>query len=119
MKSAVVLGLRPDIPGRAFDMERNMSRILVLTAASFCLIVTLTVQGQEQGRQGGGRGQQAVALPDGAGKEMVQGMCAACHNLNTVTNSTGFTQERWKDLISTMMRLPEAQQATITQYLAT
>jgi len=95
-----------------------MSRILVLTAALFCLIVTMTVQGQEQGRQGGGRGQQAVALPDGPGKEMVQGMCASCHNLNTVTNSTGYTQERWKDLISTMVRLPDAQQATMTQYLA-
>ena len=95
-----------------------MSRILVLTAAVFCLVVSMTVQGQER-RQGGGRGQQAVALPDGPGKEMVQGMCAACHNLNTVTNSTGYTQERWKDLISTMMRLPDAQLATMTQYLAT
>ena len=96
-----------------------MSRILVLTGALFCLIVTMTVQGQERGRQGGGRGQQAVALPDGPGREMVQGMCAACHNLNTVINSTGYTQERWKDLISTMVRLPDAQQATMTQYLAT
>jgi virginiamycin B lyase len=97
-----------------------MSRILVLTAASFCLIVTMTVQGQEGGRQGGGgRGQQAVVLPDGPGKEMVQGMCASCHNLNTVTNSTGYTQERWKDLIGTMVRLPDAPLATMTQYLAT
>ena len=64
-----------------------MSRIstLVLTAAVFCLVVTVAVQGQGQGRQGGGRGQQAVALPDGAGKDMVQGLCAACHNLNMIT----------------------------------
>jgi virginiamycin B lyase len=96
-----------------------MSRFFVLTAALLCLIVTMTVQGQE-GREGVGRGRgQAVTLPDGPGKEMVQGMCASCHNLNTVTNSTGYTQERWEDLVSTMVRLPEAQQTTLTQYLAT
>src|SRR5919108_4314635 len=75
--------IRPRHPRSDCDMEQNMSRIFVLTAALLCLIVTITVQGQE-GRQAGGRG-QAVMLPDGPGKEMVQGMCASCHNLNTVT----------------------------------
>ncbi len=102
-----------------------MSRLssLILTAALFCLVVTVAVHGQGEGRQGegrqGGRGQQAVVLPDGDGKGMVQGLCAACHNLNTVTNSTGYTQERWQDLISTMVNVPEPQRSTMTQYLAT
>jgi virginiamycin B lyase len=96
-----------------------MSRIstFVLTAALICLVVT--VAGQGQGRQGGGRGQQAAALPDGPGKEMVQGLCSSCHGVNMITGSTGYTQERWQDLISTMVKLPDAQRATITQYLAT
>jgi virginiamycin B lyase len=92
---------------------------LVLTAAVFGLVVTVAVQGQEQGRRGGGRGQQAVALPDGPGKDMVQGLCAACHNLNTVTGSTGYTEARWQDLISTMVNVPEPQRSTINKYLAT
>ena len=31
-------------------------------------------------------------------------MCGACHGVNMITGSTGYTQERWKDLISTMMQ---------------
>ena len=97
-----------------------MSRMssLVLTAAVFCLVVTSAVHGQGQGRQGGGRG-QAVALPDGPGKAMVQGLCATCHGVNMITGSTGYTHERWADLISTMVKLPDPQGTTITQYLAT
>jgi virginiamycin B lyase len=97
-----------------------MSRIssLLLTVALIGA-VAVAVHAQGQGRQGGGRGQQAVVLPDGPGKEMVQGMCASCHNLNTVTGSTGYTQERWADLIGTMVKLPDAQRTTMTQYLAT
>ena len=36
-----------------------------------------------------------------------------------ITGSTGYTQERWQDLISTMVKLPEPQRTTMTQYLAT
>jgi len=95
----------------------------LLTVAVLCLAVTIAVHGQGQGREGGGRqggrGQQVVVLPDGDAKGMVQGLCAACHNLNTVTNSTGYTQERWQDLISTMVNVPEPQRTTMAQYLAT
>jgi virginiamycin B lyase len=36
-----------------------------------------------------------------------------------ITGSAGYTRERWQDLISTMIKLPEDQAATATQYLAT
>ena len=95
---------------------------LVITAALFSAALTgvIQAQGREagQGRQGG-RGQQAAVLPDGPGKEAVTTMCSACHGVNLITGSTGYTHERWQDLISTMVKLPEAQTATITQYLAT
>ena len=93
---------------------------LVLTATIFCVALTAVLQGQdpEGGRQGG-RGQQAAALPDGAGKETVQAMCSACHGVNLITGSTGYSRERWQDLVSTMIKLPDAQAATVSQYLAT
>jgi virginiamycin B lyase len=75
----------------------------------------MTLQGQ--GRQGGGRGQ--VALPDGAGKEIVSASCGSCHGLNMITGAAGYSQDARRDLIGTMIELPQAQAATATQYLAT
>jgi virginiamycin B lyase len=94
---------------------------LALTVALFGLALTGAIQGQGreggQGRQGG-RGQQAVVLPDGPGKEAVQARCVACHNLNLVIGSTGYTHDRWQDLIDTMIKLPDDQRNSVTQYLA-
>lgn len=90
---------------------------LIVAVAVFSVALTGVLQGQE-GRQGG-RGQQAAALPDGAGKDMVQARCGVCHGVNMITGSAGYTRERWQDLISTMIKLPEDQAATVTQYLAT
>ena len=67
----------------------------------------------------GGRGRGQVQLPDGAGKEAVDATCGGCHGLNMITGAAGYTQDGWRDLIATMVALPEAQAATITQYLAT
>jgi virginiamycin B lyase len=87
-----------------------------LTAA--CLVLTLAVALQGQGRQGG-RGRGQGELPDGAGKEAVTAACATCHGLNAITGAAGYTQEGWRDLIATMMRLPEDQAPAVTSYLAT
>jgi virginiamycin B lyase len=64
-----------------------------------------------------GRGQQ-VQLPDGPGREMVQGTCTQCHGLNLITGSFGYTQEGWEDRIHTMITLPQEQLHSITAYLA-
>lgn len=57
-------------------------------------------------------------LPEGAGREMVQAVCSGCHNVNTILGSTGYTRERWHDLIRTMVTLPDDQAAVVTSYLA-
>jgi virginiamycin B lyase len=104
-----------------FDRRRIMFRCssLAITATMFCIALSGVLHGQGgEGRQGG-RGQQAAPLPDGAGKEAVQARCSACHGVNLITGSTGYTRERWQDLISTMIKLPDDQAATVTQYLAT
>ncbi|MGH2401062.1 MAG: virginiamycin B lyase family protein, partial [bacterium] len=98
----------------------RFSRIL-LAAALACAVVTVAVQGQAPaagGGQGGGRG-QAVTLPDGGGKDLVQAACTKCHGLNQITGSTGYTRDKWHELFATMIKLPDPQAATVSQYLAT
>jgi virginiamycin B lyase len=101
-------------------MTRHAS--FFLAGASACLVATLTIQAQEpagrQGGQGRGRG-QAVTLPEGEGKELVQNACASCHPLNMVTGASGFTGQGWRDVVATMVLLPEPQLATVADYLAT
>ena len=57
-------------------------------------------------------------LPEGEGRELVQGACAACHDVNLIARSTGYTHERWGYIIDTMIDLPDTLAADITQYLA-
>ncbi len=59
-------------------------------------------------------------LPAGPGKELVQGACAACHNMNPITRSSGYTREGWQELIGTMIDLSgSSAYETITTYLTT
>ena len=60
---------------------------------------------------------QAV-LPEGDGMELIQGACVACHDVSLITNSTGYTHERWQYVIDTMIELPDPLHTDITQYLA-
>jgi virginiamycin B lyase len=64
---------------------------------------------------------QASGLPDGAGKELVEAVCTACHQTNQITRSSGYTRAGWEELIGTMIDLSGSpkEQDTITQYLAT
>ena len=57
-------------------------------------------------------------LPAGDNRELVQASCVACHGTHVITGSTGYTHERWRYLIGTMIDLPDTMAADITQYLA-
>lgn len=58
-------------------------------------------------------------LPEGDGKILVQGTCTACHDLNQITRSSGYTREGWRELIATMMNLSGTPAGeTIPKYLA-
>lgn len=59
-----------------------------------------------------------VNLPAGDGKPLVEGACVACHQLNLITGSTGYTQQGWQRLIGQMIALPEPALGTVTGYLA-
>lgn len=88
-----------------------MTRRLVapVMGAIFCAFTPLLVQAQ------------APALPEGAGKELVNGLCTGCHQTSQITRSSGYTREGWKEMAGTMIDLsgsPEDLEA-IAEYLAT
>ena len=63
--------------------------------------------------------QQQPQLPEGEGKALVQGTCTACHDVNQITRSSGYTREGWRELIGTMINLSGTPAGeTITKYLA-
>ena len=74
-------------------MSRSMTTALL--AAALFSFLPLAAQAQNQ----------AAALPEGAGKDMVEGTCTACNQANMITQSSGYTQDGWKQLISTMIDL--------------
>jgi virginiamycin B lyase len=63
---------------------------------------------------------RASELPEGAGKELVEGACTACHQTDQITRSSGYTREGWDELTGTMIDLSGSPQerAKITEYLA-
>ena len=81
--------------------------IASLTAGILCVFASVSAQAQ-------------AGLPEGAGKELVEGVCTACHQTDQITRSSGYTPEGWQALTGTMIDLsgiPE-DQAAITRYLA-
>ena len=106
---------------RRLEMYRSGRTELAIAAVALAFVATLSAQGRQGepgGAQGGRGGRGNVQLPDGDGRDTVNATCGGCHGLNMITGAAGYTQDGWRDLISTMVRLPEPQQASITQYLA-
>lgn len=61
---------------------------------------------------------QAVSLPDGEGKALVEARCVSCHSLGSITRSGGFDSvQEWKDVSASMMRLPDDEADAIAKYL--
>jgi len=88
--------------------------LIGLLAGVLCLVLIAGAQAPP-----GGRGQQAVQLPDGNGKELVQMTCSRCHGLNLISGSWGNTRQGWQEQFGSMVALPKDQAETISAYLAT
>ena len=94
---------------------RSFSLLLILA-----FVVSVRAQAP-QGSPSAGSGQRArgnVDLPEGPGKQQVQGYCQSCHTLANIVNSGGYTREGWAEAIATMIKLPADQQAIVVEYLA-
>ena len=64
----------------------------------------------------------AQSLPAGEGKDMVEKICAGCHDLAPITESLGGTRADWEMVVQSMIQMgaeikPE-QTVLITNYLA-
>jgi virginiamycin B lyase len=85
------------------------SSIASLAGALACGLVPLAARAQGE----------ASELPDGAGKELVEATCTACHQTDQITRSSGYTEDGWRELIGTMIDLSGSpEQGEITRYLA-
>jgi len=65
----------------------------------------------------------AQNLPNGNGKDMVQTICTACHDLSPITDSIGFSRADWETVVKSMVDMgadikPD-QIPVIANYLAT
>jgi len=88
-------------------MHRSTSLIFVLSLS--CIAFSSVAQAQFG---------PPPELPDGEGKELVQGICTTCHQTNLIVGTAGYTQDGWHGLSSTMIELPDEVSTTITSYLA-
>jgi len=88
-------------------MQRSMTRLRAggIIAAALALAPATT---------------HGADLPDGAAKPMVEGLCVACHGLNQITRSSGYTAADWTALMDTMIDLSASpqEQNDIARYLA-
>jgi virginiamycin B lyase len=64
----------------------------------------------------------AQSLPGGDGKEVVEKVCAGCHDLEPITGSVGGTRDDWDMVVQSMIAMGaeiKPEQATlIANYLA-
>ena len=57
----------------------------------------------------------AAGRPRQGGREAT---CVECHQLGLITRSRGYTEEGWRDLISSMVDLSPPEGAAVATYLA-
>jgi virginiamycin B lyase len=62
----------------------------------------------------------AQALPEGAGRQLVEGACTSCHAVNQIAGGSGYTAAGWLEIASTMIDLSgsPATRDEIVQYLS-
>ena len=85
----------------------------------FAIWLTAVVVAAQQPQAVTGRGAVPVALPDGAGKDLVQTTCSKCHSLALIANGFGYTRADWDKVIGSMVAMPPADRETVLGYLAT
>jgi len=84
---------------------------LAITAAWLGTVaLTGTVSAQQH--------EPTIQLPEGEARALIEGTCIACHQLDYIPNSRGYTHEGWKALISSMIALPGETADLVVGYLA-
>ena len=60
----------------------------------------------------------AAHLPDGEPKAFIEATCNACHRVDYIPNSRGYSEDGWRNLIGTMIALPDDLRESVVGYLA-
>ena len=86
-------------------------------------LVALTASGQPRPSQDKDKDAQAIELPEGEGKVILERACTACHDLSGLKDFKGYyTEELWRELILDMVKvgaqLKEDEISTLAKYLA-
>ena len=81
-----------------------MGNVLWALVLLMCLSLPATATAQRDGAQ--------ASLPDGEGKDVVEVSCTACHGLRQIVGSAGYDADGWRDLIRTMVALPDGRSRT-------
>ena len=91
-------------------MRTSLTASLVAAAFAFAPLA-VSAQGAPKG---------PPPLPEGAGKPLVEGMCAGCHALQLIQASSGYTRDQWRELTGYMVDMSKspAQQNEVLDYLA-
>ncbi|HUG36898.1 MAG TPA: hypothetical protein VML54_08120 [Candidatus Limnocylindrales bacterium] len=61
---------------------------------------------------------QGAPLPAGEGRELVEIACTTCHGLGQIRGAAGYDEAGWRDLMRTMVDLPDPQETRTARYLA-
>ena len=77
-----------------------MPRLLlaVLLAILAAVLLAGALPGRAQSQSTPGQSMTPTTLPDGPGRDLVEGTCTACHPASQITRSSGFTREGWAEL---------------------
>ncbi len=83
---------------------------------SFVIAGAVLLAARPAWAQGGG-GQQR-ALPDGAGKPIVESVCGSCHGISNIFGSAGYDEAGWRQVFGSMIAMPDTQAKVVAAYLA-
>jgi virginiamycin B lyase len=97
----------------------HMTRALAGLAVSGGMVIAALVEPAAQSQVPGARRGPDITLPDGAGREQVQGTCGACHSLSNITNSRGYSKQGWDELTKGMIAMPAVLKEPVLEYLGT
>lgn len=81
-----------------------MSKRTLLGAAILAMLALAGTGASAQVTTPSPQGQQS-GLPDAPGRELVQGVCAGCHQVREIERSLGYTRDGWDELTATMIDL--------------
>ena len=100
--------------GKAYSVEEAVALISEFASKKFsesldvCVNLGIDARKSDQAVRG------STILPNGTGKEALEGICLTCHNATQITRSSGYTQQEWQNKSETSPESPKCMGASKT-----